>query len=291
MLALSGLVTMRIAEGIAKNEGVELLNETASDSDDYIFTYEYEADSVGKISVNVKNAKVNVIGTSAKSYIELINFPEGTYEFTSSNRIITINNNSDFSSISSIASMALNFKGLRSIVNYINVSGREKMVNIYLSEDFPVKVIDCKVQTGEVLIEKCSSQTDYNIEIGTGVLSINNINTSSVVNATLETGDVLIENCFIGNLAANVGTGDIGIITSDIVNITTELENGDFSYGYRYDIAFINLDLSAGVGTVRINGEDKGGYYDLTDLPTNAKYIITLGKGDIIINSNMTADQ
>lgn len=291
VLALGGLVTMRIAEGIAKKDGVELIDETVADSDSYIFTYGYEADNIGKISVNVKDAKVNIIGGSSKPYIELVNFAEGMYEFSSSNRIITISNNSDFSSISNIASLAFNFKGLRSLVNYLNINGRDKTVNIYLSENYPIKVVECKVKSGEVKVEKCSSQTDYNLDIASGVLNADNVSTTSAMNIKLETGNVMLENCVVGNFVAKVGTGDININTSDIKMMTTELNNGNFKYGYTYSINLINLDLSSGIGNISIDGVNKGGYYEVGNLPVYAKYKITLGKGDIIINSNMTAEQ
>jgi hypothetical protein len=290
VLAIGGLTTMRIAEGIARKEGIEILNEISPETKDYRFVYEYEADSIGKISLNIKEAKINILTTTTKPYIELINFAEGTYEFASSNRIITINNNSDFSIISGIASKALNFKGLRSIVNYMNVNGLEKTINIYLSESYPVKIIDSKLEKGDVLIENSKTTTDYNIDIVSGGLYIKNIATTSTLKVKLGTGDLFIDNCVISNMAAEIGTGDIDILTSDFNTISAEIENGNFNFGYRYSLGLINLDLSSQSGIVRVDGEVKGSYYEIIDLPTYSKFKVMLSSGDIVIDSYKTAE-
>ncbi|MCI8386846.1 MAG: DUF4097 domain-containing protein [Clostridiales bacterium] len=288
ILAIGGFTTMRIAESLAKQEGIELVVDTHDDDEDYVFKYEYDADSIGKIALNIKDAKVNVIGGADKPYIELVNFPEGMYEFSSANRILTVSNNSDLSSLSNIANMAMNFKGLRSLVNYRNINDRDKTVNIYLCDDYPVKIVECKLGNGNVQIEKNSTQTDYNIEIGKGHLSIADVKTTSLFNISIEEGDVLLENCTADGMTLKLENGSIDIVTSAFTKITSELENGNFNYGYHYNIAYVNLDLFTGVGSIRLDGDNKGGYYTTEQLPTSSLYKITLNSGDIVINSNMT---
>ena len=287
LLGLGGIVTMRVAESMAAKEGIEIISETAIDSDDYIFTYEYGSDNIGKISLNIKDAKVNIIGGAAKPYIELINFAEGMYEFSSSNRIITVSNNSDLSSLSAIASMAMNFKGLRGLVNYYNISGREKTINVYLCSEYPVKIIDCKLESGEISVGSSKTLTDYNLELTNGYIDVEDITTSSSMNIVLEDGSLTIKNCVVGDFTADIEKGDVSVITSDLMKIDAEIENGDFHYGYRYRIEYINLDLYTNLGSITIDGESKGGFYEYDQLPTNARYDITIGKGDIVINSNM----
>ena len=48
-----------------------------------------------------------------------------------------------------------------------------------------------------------------------------------------------------------------------------------------------NLDLFTGVGSVKIDGENHGGYYETPQYPTDASLKITLGKGDIVLASDM----
>ena len=80
-LALAGLVTMRIAEGIGVREGIQVVADT-TDEGDSVFTYDFSEDSIGKISVSVGTADINIIGGADKPYIELVNFADGLYEFS-----------------------------------------------------------------------------------------------------------------------------------------------------------------------------------------------------------------
>ena len=68
-LALAGLVTMRIAEGIGVREGIQVVADTTDDGDS-VFTYDFSEDSIGKISVSVGTADINIIGGADKPYID-----------------------------------------------------------------------------------------------------------------------------------------------------------------------------------------------------------------------------
>ena len=278
---------MRIAENLAVKEGIELVSESDEETGDYIYNYDYSEDSIDKIVVNVRDADIHIIGGAAKSYIELVNFPDGMYEFQCSNRIMQISNNSDISSLNTIMSLAMNFKGIRGIINYYNVFGRDMAVNIYISDEHPVKIIDCTAVEGNVLVEDVKSQTDYNVKVKTGSFSAANVETTSTISAEIEKGDIMLNNCTAINFKATVGDGDVTLVTSDMNKITAEIENGDFNYGYRKSIQYVKTDLFCGVGSVEIDGEDKGGYYEFSNLPTDALYKVTTNKGDITINSNM----
>ena len=163
---------MSVGKSRAAAEGIDLFAGSADADSDYIYTYNYSDDEIGKIAVNLKEATVNIIGGSPKAYVELINFAEGMYEFSSSNRILTINNNSDFSQITDMMSLVFNFKGLRSLVNYTQVRDRPKTVNIYVSDDQAVKIFECKLARGDVKVSDNSSQSDYNITISEGNLRV-----------------------------------------------------------------------------------------------------------------------
>ena len=287
LLVGGGFGAMRIAENLAAGEGIELISESDEDTGDYIFTYDYSEDSIDKIVVNVRSADIHIIGGAQKSYIELINFPDGMYEFQCSNRIMQISNNSDISSLNTIMSLAMNFKGVRGIINYYNVMGRDMAVNIYIQDELPVKILDCTTVEGNILAENTNSQTDYNIKIGTGSFNASEVATTSTISVEVGQGEVILTDCSAINFKASVDDGDVTLITSDMNKITAELENGDFVYGYRRDIQYVKCDLFCGVGSVTIDGDNKGGYYEFSNLPTDALYKVTTGKGDITINSNM----
>ena len=290
LFGIGGYACMRVGQSMAAKEGVDLLAGTAVGDEDYIYTYEYDDDTIGKISVNVKEADINIIGGASKPYVELINFAEGMYEFTSSNRILTVSNNSDFSEISDIASLVFNFKGLRSLVNYNNIRGRDKTVNIYVTDDCPVKIFECKVERGNVSISSNSSQSDYNVTIGEGSLSLDDITTTSAANISIGTGGLIIDSCDISKLSLEIEKGDAELIASSAVKISAKLGTGDFRFGYRGQLGSVNLDLFTELGGVKLDGESKGGFWEVSDLPTNSGFEVTVSKGDIVLNSNMTEE-
>ncbi len=290
LLGIGGYTCMKIGQSQAVSMGIDLLEGTAAKEEDYIFSYDYSDDEIGKIAINLKDADVNIIGGSKKPYVELVNFAEGMYEFSASNRNITLSNNSDFSQIADMTSLVFNFKGLRSLVNYYNIRGREKTVNIYITDDCPVKIVECKLSSGNVHISNNSSQTDYNVTIENGDLLLEDITTGSAANISIINGDLTFDNCSVSNVSIEIDKGNAELITSYAYTLTAKLGTGDFSMGFRDELAYVNLNLFSGLGNVKLNGESMGGFYEVSDLPTSTKFDISIDKGDISMNSNMRSE-
>ncbi len=284
-LVIAGMVTLSVAQSMAHAEGVELLAKTEEGSDNIVFQHEYDADSIGRIRINVKNADVNIIGSSSRAYIELINFPEGMYEFSSANRILTVDNNSDLSSLENVAALAFSFKGLRSIINYFQTEDKPQTVNIYISDEYPVKIIDCILDAGSVRIENSSLKTDYNVKIGAGNLDIEAVSTTSVVNAEIGAGDVTITDGSISTLELLLDAGSFKAENTEISMLNAEIEAGDFTLTSPADLELLNLTLSTGAGRILLNGEEQGNTYRRDDIPVPQAYKIAVGAGDISIQA------
>lgn len=288
LLGIGGYACMRIGQSKAAAEGIELLPVTSDE--DLVFEYEYDEDTIGKVAINVKNAYVNIIGGASRAYVELINFPEGMYEFSSSNRVLTISNNSDLSQLTDMASLIFNFKGLRTLINYYNIREREQTINIYVTDDIPINIFECKLEGGDVSISDNSSKSDYNITIGTGELTLKNINTSSAASLSIGEGELTIDNCIIYDLTIKQENGRSELITSTVTKLKAQLSNGDFRFGFRNNLEYINMDLFTEKGSVRIDSEDVGGFYELSELPNDSNFEVRVKNGDIVMNSNMTAE-
>lgn len=290
LFGIGGYACMKAGQSKAVEEGIDLLEGTAAKEEDYVFTYDYSDGEIGKISINLKNSKVNIIGGSKKAYVELINFAEGMYEFSASNRNLTVSNNSDFSEIADMASLVFNFKGLRSLVNYYNIRGREKTVNIYLTDDCPVKIIECKLENGDVEIACNSSQTDYNVTLGDGNVELRDITTGSAANINISAGNLKLNNCSVTDLSIDVKNGDVQLITSAAYKMNVNIGTGDFDFGYRDQLAYVNLNLFTAVGKVTLDSTEYGGFYEVTDLPTSAMFEVNVDKGDIVMKSGMMGE-
>lgn len=170
VLIAAGSITAGLAKDLAEKEDVAFLNKAG---EDIVFTYDYSKDGISTINLDLKEADVNIIGESEESYIELINFSWGSYEFSSARPTLNVINNWDGLSLSGIASFVSNMDGLCGVVNYLNSVNSQKVVNVYLSPESEIAAVSCDLDKGTVRMEKCNMTIDYSINIEDGEKYIN----------------------------------------------------------------------------------------------------------------------
>ncbi len=170
VLIAAGVITAGLAKDLAETEGVALSQKA---DEDMVFVYDYSKDGISTIKLDLKEAEVNIIGEAETSYIELINFPRGSYEFSSSRPSLNIINNWDGFSLSGVASFVSDINGLSGVIDYFNAVGSQKIVNIYLSPESEVDAVACNLAKGVVCMEKCNMSRDYIINIEDGEHYIN----------------------------------------------------------------------------------------------------------------------
>lgn len=282
LLIIAGLITVGVANQLAASEGIVLIEK--ADTDSSVFTYDYSQDGIAKLIINVRDADINIIGGSAKPYIELVNFFEGTYEFSSINRILTVKDSSDLSTAEGIGSFITGFKGLRGIVNQYNSRGLEKTVNVYISAAYPVNVTDCSVESGDVSISSIGYAADYLVDIGTGNLSLVSVETTSKVRAEIDEGDVSMDNCRIADFTAELKYGGVDA-NAKLYKVDADIEHGDFVYYTKEQLGVTGFAMTCTSGSISINGENFGGYRVEENASTENILDITVGKGNIIVTS------
>lgn len=282
-IAIGGFTTMMVAEGIASAEGIELVNRADENGEGNFFTYEYNSSNIGKIKMSVKAAEVNIIGNSDRAYIELINFPDGAYEFSDTNRMVNISNDTGIASLSGIASAVMNFKGFRSLINNINIGSLEKTVNIYISNQSPLNIVEISVEKGNVNIKDCRTATDYLVTVGEGNVSAEGVVTTSTVESVVSDGQIRLSNSSMTNLKLVIGSGNIDVSDSSVQVLEASLKEGDFIY--KGDSYGAGLDLYTAAGNVRVNGISKGGQgYYKADSADGRKFSVNSVSGDIVFN-------
>lgn len=285
VLVIGGFATAGVAKQMAAREGIELGYTPSEDGADLVFTYEYGADSIGKINIDLDGADVNIIGGAAKPYVELINFAEGMYEFSSTNRVMTIKDGTDFTSWSGLATLAMNFKGLRSFVNYSSMKDLERTVNVYVCEENPVKIVDISLDAGNVSIKDSVSATDYNLDIDAGEVIFENVSTASAVTVELDAGNVNVTGCDFERFTVELDSGNVNAKAS-VNRLDAEIGSGAFNYNCYGSVALTNVKLFANVGSVTVDGIGYGGYKETNDVATDSHVNVNVSVGDIIINSN-----
>ena len=284
VLVILGVTVTGVAKRLAAADDVQLVVDVRAEENNSVYVYQYSEDNIAKITLNLKNARVNIIDGAEMPSVELINFSEGMYAFSASNRVITVNDNSALTSVSGVASLASNFKGLRGFVNHVKLSRLEKTVNIYLCSEYPVNVIDCKIEYGQVNIESCVSSTDYNVSIGDGKLTVNGVDTSSLLSASIGKGSVSVENSRISRFSAAVENGSV-TFDSAVEKLNVNISTGDFICNYPASLDMTSLKLFTNVGKITIDGVQHGGYKESTAATENLLHV-NVGAGDIDITSN-----
>ena len=91
-----GLLFCIVGSVMANNAGDKLFAEKTELGS--VYTYDFDGGNVDRMTIDVSDAKVNIIGGSEKSYIEICNFDENYYTFNLSNRIVKLSESGDIQS-------------------------------------------------------------------------------------------------------------------------------------------------------------------------------------------------
>ena len=194
-----GIIVCLIAVSVAHSSGEQLFAEKIGDG--YGYTYDFGDGKIDKIKISVTDANVNIYGGQEKSYIEIINFNENTCSYTGNNAIITFREVAEIKDITGIWENGLSFKGLRYFLRHVS-SDDQKVVNIYLEKSEHVKAFDIKLGKGNVTIQDIDMVTDYSVTLDSGKVSVSDITTESAVNVT-STGDMSSDIIF-ENVSASI---------------------------------------------------------------------------------------
>lgn len=204
-----GLVFCIVGSVMAKNAGVQLFAEKTDRGS--VYTYEFDGGNVDRMTIDVSDAAVNIIGGSESSYIELCNFDENYYTFNLSNRIVRLTESGDLQSVLRFWENGLTFKGMRYIFKLGAPKG-EKAVNIYLTEEDVVKNFTVSCGTGKIVVSDLDTSTDYNFTLDNGVVDMQNIVTDSIItiNSTESTDcDISLKNVSASALNIKAAKADV----------------------------------------------------------------------------------
>ena len=178
IIIVLGLIFCIVGSVLANKAGDKLFAEKTDKGS--VYTYEFDGGNVDRMTIDVADAVVNIIGGSEKSYIELCNFDENYYTFNLSNRIVKLSESRDFQSVLRFWENGLTFKGMRYIFKVGQPAG-EKAVNIYLTEKDAVKNFTISCGEGKINVSNLSTSTDYNLTLDNGAVNMENITTDSII--------------------------------------------------------------------------------------------------------------
>lgn len=286
VLVLVGIVTCTIGATLAEEQGIELFDTVADADNNLIYTYSYAGEGIKKIAVNIGDADVNVYGGSDSDYIELINFPQGVYDLTATNLTLSLVDNSSLLKIFSLGQNGFNFHGFRHFLHSLDFSDKTRTVNIYLTENSAVTLLDIALGTGDLTVQNIDRPFDLYGKLEAGNVVLENITTTSDVKLTLGTGSVKTEDVLCRALKLEAAVAEVGLDTFCAEqSMEVKLNEGNLTFfPSRRELNGYRVQLDAPAGRISYFGESVGSSYTVDSAEDDARiFSLETGKGNITV--------
>lgn len=262
-----GIVLCNAAEADAIANGYNLYEPIYDESGNIEkeFSFSHDDDiNVSKVEIELEGANVYVIGGAEKSKIVVRNMYAGTYSCNISNKVATITNVMDMSTLVD-AAQGIEFNGIRQFFNFENFKKRQPEVYIYLNyTNEPIKQISFDVKDCIVNVSNIEGSLDLRIDAENSNMAFSDFITDSGIDCELVNSDVTFTNV-------------------DFLNANIEGEGGSFTFDS--ELIVLYRITAATVGTIKANGETFQDSYKINenqqDYPTMN---ITFTSGDIVLD-------
>lgn len=264
ILIAGGTVTCIAAQKMAATNGIELFFQETDENSNGIETHEFSETNTNKITFDLKGVNVNVIGNSEKSYIELTNFSKNTFEYSISNKNLTVDDSINLFSLFQITTGGIGFNGLRHYIYIDRYKDKQKTVDIYVAKGDDIKQFDISVDSGIIKISGIENQADYSLKVGDGSIKMDNIRIISTITAEIVNGDFNIDSTSIsGNIDVKVDKGNVNAAIK--------------ANSYR------SYHLTTESGIINYFGEPKAKYFDIEPLNKTSSFNAQVKEGNINI--------
>ncbi len=242
-----GLALCIIGALTARAKSVSLFDQTKNSDGSYTFTYEFKGDSVKKISLDVSFADVNIIGGAEENKLELINYSHSGFQLATSASTLSVKEKGGAGAFGIFSGFS--FKGLRNMIYGVNFIGKDRTVNVYLTDDSVIKLLDGKVYSGNVKINDLKTPTDVKFDIEYGSLKASGIKGATSLDVSIKEGNADVEKSSLAELKARLDMGYLNLDKVETVDIDTDIKKGYFKYvigDYDLDSAVLTLKSEAG---------------------------------------------
>ena len=272
ILCVAGAVT-------SKGREEPLFSQSQNDMGQYIFSYEFDASSHKKISLELSYADVKVYRSSGAAMIEMINYPLDNFCMTVSATTVTIEENSAIGNF-----LSFDFDGFRNYFNALKMAAKRRSVNIYVPDTSVLKLFDIDVYSGDVVFEELSVDADYNIEIDYGDVFFKNCSSKGELNVKITEGNLAFESSELFSVSSELQKGYEEIKASVITKIDADIEKGYFEQSEAgKDLASSVVRLKTEKGRVRFCGD----IYESGSFSQGMEYSGVSGVVQTIINVNV----
>ncbi|MBR4881587.1 MAG: DUF4097 family beta strand repeat protein [Clostridia bacterium] len=274
ILIVVGVIICIVGGSMAGNDN-PLLCDVVDAEGNEITTYSLSEYDLSDISIDIKNAEVNIIGQSTENYIEFKNINTVTYDFVINKHKLDLSTVNPFN-ISSMVKFRENeggFSGLRYYLYLGRYKEKVSQINIYVTPELALDSIKVSVKNGDITVKNMISDTEYDL--------------------TAVKGNVVCENtATAAALTVNTNKGNFTFNTSDVKSLDFVIENGNgkFILNKQY-----NFSCQCTSGKIYLDdeniGESYAGVYPETVIQEENGVVIPIlvkGKitaGDLVIDT------
>ena len=273
LLACVGVMLCMSAASLANEQGIGLFAQVGDGEDNYVHYESFSEEELKKIVIKVSDVKVNVIGGAEESRIELVNFPNNSYQVQAGRSTLQIADNAGISGIVDVENLKINFNGFRDYLHYVfDNSVKEKSLNLYLTDLADLVNLNITTTTGDISVSDIQTNCDYKVVISNSVVDFSNVITdSSVQIEATESANINIDNVISDEIRIMSPNSECFVDITDSTfsrAMYIELKTGDVYYD-RVESNFAGLDvkLEASGNTIRVYGENYSDSYTEFNAP------------------------
>lgn len=294
IIIIAGLVLCTAGVNLAREQDVALFaTDVSVVGDDVIATDTFSGEIINKVKINLSDADVRIEPSGTEdTYIELVNFQIGTYDYSVQNKMLLVDNETSIFSIMHIADGNFSFDGLRHYLSYRTGKNTEKSLILYLGNDVTAKTFEISVKEGNVSVSGFDLSADYTVSIGTGSLMLSEIKTKSAVSVNVGTGDVILDGVKASTCEVTVKNGDVDAYLTQITGsrisdvwkgLSVDVINGNIDVSCAGNTLYgLSFDFTAPKGSVTYNGElQENGSYTFSDGISYLPYRLNAHSGSV----------
>lgn len=281
LACLGGILCLR-AYSIAEENGESLFASVKNEDGQFVTTRYFglsedetpdtsnKKNDTKKLELSLSNVDVIIKGGQSVNKIELYNFTNGMYSYTTSvGGAATLEDLTGIMQMFSFTS-GINFKGFRNLLFYSEYSKLERQVVIYLKDDSIVTHISCTLENGDITLENVQLACDYVLNTKNGDVTVKGLGAGSSVTVNVGTGDVSVDASALYQLNVKSTSGDVDVTSTSIAKtLLINATKGDVYYEHLSDsFNGFDVNLLAKNGVFKIDElEYTSGQYEFDGAP------------------------
>lgn len=248
IMIIVGLLLCSFAMVRANNQDIDLYDMKIEDGQSKA-EYDFSEDVFNRIQISAGKCDVTVVCGADENKVVIRNFSSAGYICEVENRTLVIEDTVNILDFTDLAQGNFRFKGFRYYLRDRKITNPEKSVTVYITDKFDIKALDITVETGNVKLTGYENGTDYNVNITTGDLYAEKINTDSTVKVKIGKGAVKLKEVTSNIINVESDEGSVYAAVSGR-EITLLAKKGNITLESMDDLHQFNFTLRAPKATV-----------------------------------------